>query len=73
VPDVEKVNLAEKLALFSDHWNPRVVPTPLVVRAGEAFVAVPGKWLPQKNDLCAVSTGDRKQSHQTFLAERSWR
>jgi mannose-6-phosphate isomerase-like protein (cupin superfamily) len=22
---VEKVNLAEKLTLFSDHWNPRVV------------------------------------------------
>lgn len=22
---MEKVNLAEKLALFSDHWNPRVV------------------------------------------------
>ena len=22
---MEKVNLAEKLALFSDHWNPRIV------------------------------------------------
>ncbi len=22
---MEKVNIAEKLSLFSDHWNPRVV------------------------------------------------
>jgi mannose-6-phosphate isomerase-like protein (cupin superfamily) len=24
-PDMEKVNLAEKLASFTDHWNPRVL------------------------------------------------
>lgn len=25
MPDVEKVNLAEKFAQFSDHWSPKVV------------------------------------------------
>ena len=25
VPDMDKVNLREKLATFSDHWNPRIV------------------------------------------------